>query len=155
MRQGINAASKFLPQIFSTRVGLWPGAFYQFDDVWHDNYVKINGHVTRVLELGCLDVLSGCRFAFGAKPRMPKGDGSGMQNLKESEMRLFLARILYQYGYNAEQGTTLVIENGTATVREYIERLLYDATGGKILISRSGMGWFRLSSCRLLPFSAA
>lgn len=139
MRFGVKTAAKHLPQIYSTRVGLWPGAFYQFDDVWHDNYVRIGNQVTRVLELGALDVLSGCRFAFGAKPRMPKADGNGKQNLTEKEMRLFLAGVLYNEGYNAELGTTLVVENATAAVSKDLESILYDATGGKIKTDRSGI----------------
>ena len=139
MRFGVKTAAKHLPQIYSTRVGLWPAAFYQFDDVWHDNYVRIGNHVTRVLELGALDVLSGCRFAFGAKPRMPKADGNGKQNLTEKEMRLFLAGVLYNEGYNAELGTTLVVENATAAISKDLETTLYDATGGKIKTDRSGI----------------
>lgn len=144
MRQGIKTSSHLLPQIYSTRVNLWPGAFYQFDDVWHDNYVRIGNDVTRVLELGALDVLSGCRFAFGAKPRMLKGSGGGRENLNEKEMRMFLCRVLYQEGINTEKGTTLVIENGTATVRDDVERLLTAygtlADGSPMIkISRSGL----------------
>ena len=125
MRFGLKTAAKHLSQIYSTRVGLWPGAYYQFDDVWHDNYVRIGNHVTRVLELGALDVLSGCRFAFGAKPRMPKADGNGKQNLTEKEMRLFLAGVLYNHGYNKELGTTLVVENATAAVSKDLEAILH------------------------------
>lgn len=125
MRFGVKTSAKHLSQIYSTRVGLWPGAYYQFDDVWHDNYVRVGNHVTRVLELGALDVLSGCRFAYGAKPRMPKADGGGKQNLTEKEMRLFLAGVLYNHGYNKELGTTLVVENATAAVSKELEAILH------------------------------
>lgn len=143
MRFGVKTAAKHLPQIYSTRVGLWPAAFYQFDDVWHDNYVRAGKQTTRVLELGCLDVLSGCRFAFGAKPRLKREDGT-KTNLNEAEMRMFLANVLYNHGVHPILGTTLVIENGTATVRGDVENILADLgqrpDGSPLIqISRSGI----------------
>ena len=116
-----------LAQVFGTRVGLYPGAVYQFDDVWHDNYVTIgrNPVPTRVIELGALDLFSGCRFHWGAKPRMPKA-GGGMENLKEREMRFFLAGVLWNHGVSP-RGTRLMVEHGTAAIREDIERILMDS----------------------------
>jgi hypothetical protein len=130
-------AGSMLPQVFTTRVGLWPGAVIQLDDVWHDNFVSVgkDRRTTRVLELGALDLFSGCRFHWGAKPRMPKADGSGMENLKEREMRFFLAAILWNFGYSP-RGTRFMAEHGTAAIREDIARILSDATGGLIEVRR-------------------
>lgn len=124
-----------LAQVFGTRVGLWPGAVYQFDDVWHDNYVTVgrNPVPTRVIELGALDLFSGCRFHWGAKPRMPKA-GGGMENLKEREMRFFLAGVLWNHGVSP-RGTRLMVEHGTAAIRGDIEALLHDSGLG-IMVDR-------------------
>ncbi|MFC5049212.1 hypothetical protein ACFPK9_01080 [Rubritalea spongiae] len=126
MRHGIKAAAKYMPMVYSTRVGLWPGAFYQFDDVWHDNYVRCGSELTRVIELGALDVLSGCRFAYAAKPRLRKDGGKGKQNITEAEARLFVAGVLWDHGINHQLGTTLVLENGTMTVSGEVARIIED-----------------------------
>lgn len=116
-----------LAQVYTTRVGLYPGAVYQFDDVWHDNLVTLgrDPRPTRVLELGVLDLFSGCRFHWGAKPRMPK-EGGGMEGLKEREMRFFVAGILANHGVS-QRGTRFMIEHGTAALREDVVAILHDS----------------------------
>ncbi|BCU76015.1 hypothetical protein [Luteolibacter sp. LG18] len=127
----------FLPTVLTTRVGLWPGAVRQLDDVWHDNFVTVGRkrELTRVLELGSLDLFSACRYNYGAKPRMRKEDGSGFENLKMREMRFYLAGDLWNFGYSP-RGTMYMAEHGTAAISEDIERILYDATGGMIRVER-------------------
>lgn len=122
-----------LAQVFTTRVGLYPGAVYQFDDVWHDNWVTLGRDPVpkRVLELGVLDLFSGCRFHFGCKPRMPKAEG-GMENLKEREMRFFLAGVLWNFGVSP-RGTRMMVEHGTAAIREDVAALLQDSGLGIII----------------------
>lgn len=137
MRIGLGAARKFAPQTFSTRAGLWVGSHYMFDDVWHDNFVVFRGQVVRVLEFGALDVFSACRFAWGTQPRLRNADGTE-EGLKEKFMRMHLADVLFNHGYS-ERGTTLLAEHGTAAIREKIEQLLYDRTGGLITVRRSGI----------------
>ncbi len=126
----------FLPMVLTTRVGLWPGAVRQLDDVWHDNFVTYGRkrELVRVIELGTLDLLSACRFNFGAMPRTSK-EGGGKNNLKLKDMRFYLAGELHRFGYSA-RGTMYMAEHGTAAISEDIERLLYDATGGMIRVSR-------------------
>ena len=53
-------------------------------------------------------------------------------------MRFLLAYVLGTFGYSA-RGTLLVVEHGTAAIRDEIEKLLSDGTGGLIKVSRSGM----------------
>lgn len=137
MRIGLGAARKFAPQTFSTRAGLWVGSHYMFDDVWHDNFVVFRGQVVRVLEFGALDVFSASRFAWGTQPRLRNADGTE-EGLKEKFMRMHLADVLFNHGYS-ERGTTLLAEHGTAAIRERIEQLLYDRTGGLITVRRSGI----------------
>ncbi|TXH19267.1 MAG: hypothetical protein E6R03_00885 [Hyphomicrobiaceae bacterium] len=138
MRQGSGYAKAFAPQVFSTRVGLWPASHIMFDDVMHDNFVLFRNKPVRVIEIGCLDVLSGYRIAWGTKPRFEREDGT-MDGVKESLMRMLLASVLFSEGYDAERGTVLMAEHGAAAIREDIERILFDRTGGKIRVSRSGI----------------
>lgn len=138
MRQGSGYAKVHAPQVFSTRVGLWPASHIMFDDVMHDNFVLYRGRPVRVIEIGCLDVLSGYRVGWGTKPRFERADGT-MDGVKESLMRMLLASVLFSEGYDADRGTVLMAEHGAAAIREDIEKVLFDRTGGKIRVSRSGI----------------
>lgn len=124
----------FLPHVYTTRVGLWPGAVIQLDDVWHDNYVTLGAkrEVVRVLELGALDLFSAHRFQWGAKPRRRRENGT-WETLAGKDMRLFTAGMFHRHGY-APQGTMLMSEHNTAKVSEDIARILYDATHGMIRV---------------------
>ena len=124
----------FLPTVLTTRVGLWPGAVIQLDDVWHDNIVTYgkNRKPARVLELGALDLFSANRFHFGAKPRLRRDNGT-WETIGGADMRMFLAGMFHRYGYSP-QGCMLMSEHNTAKVSEDIARILYDATGGMIRV---------------------
>lgn len=148
-RIGKAAAAPYLPKVFSTRVGLYVGSHYMFDDLWHDNFVHWRGKAVRVLEFDALDVFSATKVDWLMKPRFEREDGTA-DGLKESQMRSLLAKILGEAGYST-RGTELMAEHGTAAIREAIERILFDRSGGLIRVRRSGMtgveqavaGWFR------------
>lgn len=124
----------FLPTVLTTRVGLWPGAVIQLDDVWHDNFVTLGKkrEVCRVLELGALDLFSASRFHFGAKPRRRRESGS-WETIGGADMRQFLAGMFHRIGYSP-RGTMLMSEHNTAKVTEDAARILYDASGGLIRV---------------------
>ena len=137
LRHGTSSKTNYLlPQVHLTRVGLYPGAVYQIDDVWHDHFVTLGNspNPVRVLELGVLDLFSGCRFHWGTKPRTRRDDGTH-QNLNEREMRFFLAALLLNFGYS-DRGTQLMVEHGTAAIRQDVEKILYDDTGGLVSVVR-------------------
>lgn len=147
-RVGMGAAKAMLPQVFTTRVGLWPGAMLMLDDVWHDHFAVFRGKPVRVLQLSMLDVFSGCVTAYGTKPRWERDDGSHDQ-LKEAQTCYLVAQQLFLHGYS-EQGTTLLAEHGTAAVREDLARLLHDRTGGKIMVRRSGITGQEQAICGMM-----
>ncbi len=124
----------FLPTVLTTRVGLWPGAVIQLDDVVHRNKVTFGKKrdLVDVMELGALDLFSSNRFHWGAKPRR-KRDSGRYENLLLADMRMFLAGMFHSYGYSP-QGCMLMSEHNTAKVSEDIARILYDATGGMIRV---------------------
>ena len=140
-RRGRSCGAAYRPFVFSTRVGLHCGQYYLFDDLWHDLKVNVEGHgqrsARRPLELCCLDLFSGCKIAWAMKPIIEKTDASAMQRLKESDMRFLLAHLLCNIGYHP-QGTTLIVEHGTAAIRPELEAELLKLSDNKIKVSRSG-----------------
>jgi hypothetical protein len=137
IRMGVKSAAKYMPQLLRTRVGLWPGSHIQMDDVWHDHIVRDGNQSVRVLEFGALDVWSACRFAWGTKPRRKKMHG-GHEGLSEKDFRFFVAGVLWTYGYSAN-GTVLMLERGTAALRESVAQRLFDDTGGLITVEAGAM----------------
>lgn len=140
-RIGLSAAYAGMPQVFSTRVGLWCMSHCMFDDLIHDDFIRVGTRsaVGRVMELDALEVLSGYKIAWGTKPRLPKKDNpTQFEGLKEKNMRLLLASVLFGTGYS-ERGTVLLCEHGTAAIREKVRQILFDATGGVIRVRDSGI----------------
>lgn len=141
IRLGVSSKTNdLLPQVFTTRVGLYPGAVYQIDDMRHDNFVTVGKSTApcRVDELGALDLFSGCRFKWGAKPRIIN-EQTGKENvILEADMRFFVAGILSDIGYST-RGTMFMVENATAAIQEDVERILYDASGGLIRVDRQAI----------------
>jgi hypothetical protein len=140
-RIGLSSAYAGMPQVFSTRVGLWVMSHCMFDDMIHDDFIRVGtrGIVGRVMELDALDVLSSNKIAWGTKPRLPKLDNPNqMEGLKEKNMRLLVASTLFHSGYSP-RGTVLLCEHGTAAIRERVRQILFDATGGKICVRDSGI----------------
>ncbi len=138
-RVGRSAARAMLPLVYTTRADLWVGSHYMFDDLWHDHMVNVldTAKTGRPLEFGAFDLYSACKFAWGMRVRVEGADGR-MQGLKEDMMRMLVAKVLGQDGFSP-RGTVLVVEHGTAAIREELEKLLHDLSGGRITVTRSGM----------------
>lgn len=137
MRQGIKAAYKMLPQVFSSRADLAPMQYVMFDDVWMDHLVHYSGKVARPLMLGCNDLYTGMRLMQGMKPRIMRKDGTNT-GLGKLEMLQIVVGLLYTIGYNPA-GTTLICEHGTASINKEEEELISSITGGVVKVGRSGM----------------
>ncbi len=139
-RIGRSAAAAHRPLVFTTRMGLRVGQFYLFDDLWHDHKVNVVGQrqSRRPLEFHCVDLFSACKFGWGIKPALENEITGSEERLKERDMRFLLANVLGAHGYHPE-GTTLVVEHGTAAIRADVEGLLHDLSDGLIKVARSGM----------------
>ncbi|CAN5354827.1 hypothetical protein BH09VER1_BH09VER1_28670 [soil metagenome] len=140
-RIGLTRASGDMPQVFTTRVGLWCMSHVMIDDLWHDNFVRVGerGKVGRVLELDALDVHSGYKVAWGFKPRLPKIlQPSVMEGLTEKNTRLLLAATFFRTGYSP-RGTKILAEHGTAAVSDRAARILYDSSNKLIQLRESGI----------------
>ncbi len=118
-RIGITAASEHRPLVFNTRVGLQVGQYYLFDDFWHDFKVNVVGQrkAQRLLQFHVLDLFSGCNFARGMKAVREDEMTGAQERLKEKEMLFLTAYTLCRFGYRPS-GTDLIVEAGTATLRE-------------------------------------
>lgn len=141
MRIGLGKAlSAHGPKIFTSRVGLWPMSHVMFDDITHDNFVhwRVGKSIQlcRVQELGVLDVLSGSRFAWGARPQAKRDDDT-KDSLKGADARLLFASVLHGYGYSP-LGTEWVIEHGTSTLPDRLIDIVTKATEGKVTFRFSG-----------------
>lgn len=139
-RVGLSAAADYLPGVLSTRVGLAPGSHFFYDDIWHDFEVSVPNQLgsRRLLQFHCLELLSGCQVARGMKPELLNAATGRFERLKEKEMLFLFAHVLGNIGYNPE-GCVQGMEHGTANVDERVDRLLYDASGGKLTIARGGI----------------
>ncbi|MBI5689276.1 MAG: hypothetical protein HZC55_04205 [Verrucomicrobia bacterium] len=135
-RIGLGAAHDLLPGVLQTRVGMRPGSFLLFDDIWLDLYCSVPKQfgMRRVLQFHAMELLSGDQIGRGMKPEI-LGDDGRMERLKEREMLFLFAHVLGNRGYNPE-GCLCVMELGTATVPERIVRLLHDFTGGKLRVEK-------------------
>ena len=138
-RHGRSAAANERRLVYTTRANLYVGSHYLFDDIWHDHFCNVLDlrKTGRPLEFHALDLYSANKFAWGMRVRT-EGETGKMEGLKEADMRFLLASVLGGTGYSA-RGTTLVVEHGTAAIREDLERMLHDETSGIITVARSGM----------------
>lgn len=132
--------------LWTTRVGVRCGQCYQFDDVWGDVKVFFGRQFVRPLELGCIDLASTKRVMFGLCPQVREDDKK--TNLKERYMVWLALGLLSEVGYH-EDGCTLIVEHGTAAIRDPLEQALLQATRDKVTIQRSGicdkpkmLGWY-------------
>lgn len=140
LRHGLGrAVAKHAPKVLSTRVGTWHLSHIVWDDVWLDAMAHMLGNpaLIRVLQIGALDLHSGCRFHYGTKPQLRREDNSRI-SLNEADMRLALAAQLHQFGLSP-RGTTYVIEHGTATIRDRVRDILTHAFPGIVSFSESGI----------------
>ena len=142
-RQGQRAASHFRPSVLTTRYGLKLCEFIQFDDVEWDLKVNFPGQRQAMRPRGffAVDVLSACDVGMFWKPTLWDQAEDKKKTLTERDFLWFVLHTLMDTGYRADQqGTTLIWEHGTATVRDRallstLERL----TGGRVRPAVSGI----------------
>lgn len=144
VKRGRHAAAELAPMVLTTRSGLEPGMCYMFDDVWHDLSVSFPGQrgLVRPIELGAIDVASGCKISYGLRPRIwtegeTKGSGH-YEGLRGTDMAMVVADVLCNCGIHPD-GCLLCVENGTAAISEAQEEFLARISNGKIRVQRGGI----------------
>lgn len=143
VREGTFAIQPLMDQVLTTRVGSQAGQYYVFDDNKIDALVACGNQVVTPLQLVCQDVATGKIVSWGMMPRLkrknPKpGEGKHM-GLNERYMRMFVAGVLANIGFNEDTGVTFIVEHGTAAIRGPFEEVLTRLYKGKVKIRRSGM----------------
>lgn len=138
-RRGRHAAMQHSSRVHTTRAEMPVGSQYEFDDMWHNTMTLFPGFpkAVRPLELACIDIASAHKVAFGLKPRMEDANGK-RQNLNEKDMRFMIANILCNIGFHRD-GCTLFVEGGTATIKDRLQKVLSELSGGLIKVSKSGV----------------
>lgn len=141
IRIGKGTASDLAPLVYTTRAGLAVGEMYLFDDIVHDHFVNVldTRKMGRPIEFHALDLKSACKVHWGIAARTENDITGRMDSLREEHMRFLLASLLSSHGYRSIGGTTLVVEHGTAAIREDLEQVLHDLSGGLIRVARSGI----------------
>lgn len=119
--QGVAAARAYLPSLPHTRVGLGPMEVITMDDVWHDVEVLfLHGREMptheRPVEVGVLDVLTGCHVAWQVWPVRRRADGS-REMVDASVQRFIQAQLFCGIGVSPK-GLTELLEHGTAGMDE-------------------------------------
>lgn len=136
-QQGRTAAADYRPFLLQTRVGLEVGQYYLWDDMW--NNLKViapnKREPARLLQFHALDLASACSIARGYKPALKDEETEVKEGLKHREMIQFTCHVFTTIGYRKE-GSTQIVEAGTATIREEEAKWYYDLTGGKIKVER-------------------
>jgi hypothetical protein len=137
--QGRQAAAAHRPLVYSTRAGLYPGAVYQFDDLWHDFFVTSLSEkkAGRPLELFAHDLFSAYKVRWGIRIRT-EGDNGKMQGLNQRMMRMLVAALLACDGYSP-RGTAFNMERGTATLPDDLLNYINTASGGLITWHKGAM----------------
>lgn len=142
IRIGKGSAADLGPMVYTTRAGLAVGEMYLFDDIVHDHFVNVldTRKPGRPVEFHALDLKSACKVHWGIAARTENELTGRMESLREEHMRFLLSSLLSSNGYRAcGSGTTLIVEHGTAAIREDLERILHDLSGGLIRVARSGI----------------
>jgi hypothetical protein len=139
-RKGRVEAKKLLPGVHTTRVGSYPFAEIQFDDMFHDFMVTLPGYqkTYRLLEFNGIDRFTAFMFKPGLKPRLPDMDTGKMKILNGRDFHLYLVNWLLDYGWHPE-GTVFNVENAVASISRGFEDKLFMWSNGKLTVRRAGM----------------
>lgn len=139
-RKGRVEAKKLLPGVRTTRVGSYPFAEIQFDDMWHGFKLNVPGYKRsyRLLEFGAVDAFSTFIFRPGLKPRVEDMETGKMKVLNERDFHLYAVNWLLEYGVHPD-GTIFNAENGTARFSKAFQERILSIYGDKVTFMTGGM----------------
>ena len=116
-RQGRRAAHRFLLPVLQSRAGVTVGEITQFDDVWLNDDVIVDGRVCRPLAFVGYDYASAYQCARAMKPRVRNEETGRMKNLNEYDFRCLLACHCCRTGFWRRRAR-FVLEHGTTAIRK-------------------------------------
>ena len=141
-RIGTNAAAQYRMPVLTTRAGLLLGEFVQFDDHEFNLKIQYPGQPRPFRPKGffALDLLSAAYAGKSFKPTLWDAESEQKRTLTEKDFAWFVVHVLMDFGYRqCDRGTTLIVEHGTAAIREAFEQRIIEVTGGKVRVKRSGI----------------
>lgn len=146
--QGVAAGRAYLPSLPHTRVGLGPMEVITMDDVWHDVEVLfLQGRDTptheRPVEVGVLDVLTGCHVAWQVWPVRRRADGS-REMVDWTVQRFIQAEIFCGIGVSPK-GLTELLEHGTAGMDDKEVERINDILSHYLPPPEGREGWLSVS----------
>ena len=115
-RLGRRAAHRFLLPVLQSRAGVTVGEITQFDDVWLNDDVIVDGRVCRPLAFVGYDYASAYQCARAMKPRVRNEETGRMKNLNEYDFRCLLACHCCRTGFWRRRAR-FVLEHGTTAIR--------------------------------------
>lgn len=142
VRHGTHAARAFLPHIPSTREGARWLEYITADDVWLDTMTHVPGYgPCKVLAFGFMDFATSTYFenSIGLRPRTPKHDDSGFDQLKLRDFLWTSAVFLETNGYPTSWPMHILLERGTATWPRAQAEFIHQVTDGQVVPGYSGM----------------
>jgi hypothetical protein len=138
-RVGRRASTALRLPVLTSRTNLRVGQYYEFDDHEFDQKVMFQKKPMRPLGFGVVDVFSGCCFQQGFKPTLWDFEEEVKRKLTEREFMWFVIAVLCGSGYrNDKIGTTLVVERGTAAIRDAFRERIERVFNGRVKVEVGG-----------------
>lgn len=136
-RQGMGNASAHLPKLPTSRAYLPFASVIEMDDMFHDVETRLLGNRLPqiVVELRALELKTGCRWGWGAKPVRERDDGT-REHIREAFTRYLMADILCNRGYHHD-GLLVCGELGTARLSDDLLHAI-ERWAGKDQVTFSG-----------------
>ncbi len=145
-KYGRGALSQFRLPVLSTREGLKVGQVVFFDDQDYDlnvNFLGVARHDFRPCGFDAQDCLSAKQPLHGFKPVLVDDTTGKRRKLLEIDFRWFVVAYLTTVGYRPDTGTVLIVEHGTAAIRNTAENdfedRIFRATNGLVKVDRGGI----------------
>lgn len=132
------AALQRLP-VLTTRVGLKFMQYVEFDDHEFNQKPMFQKKPMRPLGFGAVELLSDCLCHTGYKPTLWDFEAEAKKRLTEREFMWFVVSFLCGIGYrNDATGTTLIVERGTAAIRDAFKERIANVFGGRVKVHVGG-----------------
>jgi len=138
-RIGHGKASLLRFPVITTRTTLHVGEYMELDDHEFNQKSLFQQKPMRPLGFGAADILSGCLFHAGFKPTLWDYEDEVRRKLTEREFMWFVIAGLCGYGYRRDKfGTHLIVERGTAAIRDPFKSRLEECLGKYVHVEVGG-----------------
>ncbi len=131
-RIGHAKASEHRLPVLTDRTKIQFGQYIEFDDHHFNQKVLFQSKPMRPLGFGAVELFSGCPLPPGLKPTIWDEDEKAKRMLTEREFMWYVVAVLTTIGYRADIGTELIVERGTAAIKEWFAKRIAGVTNNKV-----------------------